>query len=735
MVFSLLAISKCSCIFLILDIDSPPNRIYKILKRAKVKLLITESNLSFEFETIDYKILNIDTLQKENLSSENLKIKPQLDTLAYLIFTSGSSGEPKGVMVSHMALAYRLRWIRENFKIDSTDCFAQSIQPTFDPFFIELLAPLSAGCLVALSPKGKSSAKVLVEFAIKYQITFMAFVPSTLESFLIEAKKHKGLNLKRACTGGETLKPTLFKLFKDVVKDGELFNVYGPTEACIFSTAWRCYELLDGNDFPIGEPIDGTYIYILNSDMRRVPIGEIGEIFIGGFGLAIGYLDDIELTKKRFVKNPFIEGEKLYATGDYGYFGADNNIYFKGRIDRQKKIDGYRIELEEIETSIKRIDSVKKTAVKIIKSNGKADICGWIVLRDELLNISKETHLNLIFENLNRELPFYMIPKRIFIVDEIFNDRNGKIDYKALITPKDEVIESRDSLTELEERLISIYKDVLNLDSIDVNDNFFEMGGDSLSALSVMVEIDKINGKKNSLLLILENQTIKKLASTLSKSIDTENICISFNREKNRKTLLIVSSKEGDIIRFRGLTTILQSSYNLSILQPLESMNYSSIEELAYIYSKNIPRELLYNQEITVIGFSIGGVVALELSRELKRLNLNLNRLVLIDSLFPNLLFRNIFGVKAILPVFERFNLLKGSLVRQMELLSNYRVKTLDIKSTLIISSKLSIFYKFIFKNWGKYINIDNIEMLDGFHGTLFGKNSADKLAKIVEEN
>ena len=357
MIVALLGILKSGGAYLPLDPCHPKERLNLILEDARGYIVLTQQKHEGRLKDFDGTTLNLDRrwsfVTKESKSNlENIAV---VDDLAYVIYTSGSTGKPKGCMISHKAICNRLIWMKEHYEVTNQDRILQKTPYTFDVSVWELFLPLVSGaCLVIAKPKGHQDNPYLVKTIRRERVTICHFVPSMLRFFLNQINVNECQSLCHVFTSGEALPFDLVTKFKKKLSS-RLHNLYGPTEAAVDVTFWEAEEREDGV-IPIGRPISNIQIYILDSELKQIPVGETGELYIGGLGLAKGYLNQPELTEKKFLKNPFSEepDSKLYRTGDKAQYLPDGNIEFLGRIDFQVKLRGFRIELGEIETTLRK---------------------------------------------------------------------------------------------------------------------------------------------------------------------------------------------------------------------------------------------------------------------------------------------------------------------------------------------------------------------------------------------
>ncbi len=515
MVISILAVLKSGAYYIPIDPEYPASRITYILKDSNVGQLLTDRDLPKKVrEIIALNVIRFDDLDFEKMAfSEPDEVKVSSDSLAYVIYTSGSTGTPKGVMVRHRSVVNFSKWLGE-LLYDRTGMVALHTSSfSFDMSVKQLFAPLYHGATVVISTQeSKQSPASYLKLIIDNKVDTVDFTPSFLEVILQYAESSSTfLNLKSVLLGGEPLKEGLVRLFYDRVPDGRLLNMYGPTEATVDATAtW--VELED--TVTIGKPLPNVGIYIVNDSLQLQPIGVPGEICIAGAGLAKGYLNRPKLTEEKFVDSPFRKGEKLYRSGDVGRWLPDGHIEYIGRKDRQVKLRGYRVELGEIERLLEEYPQVEKSVVMpILKEGMTVSLVGYLKTREDL-------SLKSIASYLEELLPEYMVPGRFFFLKEFPLTANGKVDIDALPSPS-AVSDVTGTVyvaprTALEKQLADIWENLLSVERVGLDDDFFSLGGHSLSAMRMISMVYGQLGVALTLRQVFRNPTLDGLAAVLS---------------------------------------------------------------------------------------------------------------------------------------------------------------------------------------------------------------------------
>ena len=741
MLVSMLAIARIGGAFLPLDPDAPLARLQGIIRQSESPVLLVQARNRERFTSLHRWTLAVDE-ETEVFADTPLTLFPvSPEDLAYVLFTSGSTGQPKGVMVDHATLSRRLAWLSRTYGVDRSDRSAQFTHYTFDPSLIELCLPLIHGASIALPPPGRQQAKALADFAVRHHVTIMAFVPSTLQRYLDALQGRPNSCLRVACCGGEMLTPELTNRFLRET-GARLYNVYGPTETAIFATAWACEPSPENTPLPIGQAIDDTRIYVLDKFLQLLPFGECGEIFIGGRAIARGYLKQAELSREVFLEDPFCANGRLYRTGDHGWIGTDGMLHFQGRKDRQVKLRGYRIELGEIEAALLAIENVHRAAARLLSIDGIPAIYAWVVVDSEC-----DGNVTELYRSLRMRLPDYMLPAGISVLPSLPETTSGKIDFDALPTPHEKIYgaprRAPDSV--LEEQLLELYQRVLKKEHLSVTDNFFEVGGDSLDAIDILVSVEKIVGRKVSLYLLSENPTVENLARALSQNTDVIRPMLHLGGPTGKPPLFLAASGHGDLIRFQALASALDGTFDLFMLQPPESGSVTSTVELARLYADQISSG---GQRGFVAGFSVGGIAALETARLLQERGIVVRGLVLIDTVYPNALLRasRLWHVSGWMIHWLHLQELSmngrrlgamfkdPALVAQIMALKNYVPERYSGTTLLIKSSGLVNWQRWLFKPWRRVLK-DSLTEVEtaGLHGSLFEPVNVGALASILE--
>ena len=521
MVVGLLGILKAGAAYVPIDPEYPEERVKLMLGEAEAAVLLTGGSVDVSAEIRTLKVEEI----WQSFSMAGGERKPPVEGLsgedeAYVIFTSGSTGKPKGVCVPHRAVINLV--VKSDYvELGSEDVVAQISHCCFDAAVFEIWGALLNGCrLVGFGREDILSTQRFAAQLESHGVTTL-FVTTALFNELVHERAGIFGSIRTVLFGGEECDVGAVRRVLQSAPPQRLLHMYGPTETTTFATwfeirgpaenyAWRV---------PIGRPISNTQVYILDEHLEAVPIGAVGEIWIGGEGVAHGYLHE-ELTAERFIASPFVQGGRLYRTGDRGRFCADGNIEFLGRVDQQVKIRGFRIEPGEIETVLAGHPGVRQ-AVVCVRESDRAEkdkqLVSYVVLADGQ-NTGRITEELSAF--VKQKLPDYMVPSAVVILDKLPLTPNGKIDRRALPAPsrQRQTEGYREPRTPQEEILCGIYAELLALKRVGINDNFFALGGHSLLAMQVVSRVRRALALEFPVRAIFEAPTVAQLVTRLAEA-------------------------------------------------------------------------------------------------------------------------------------------------------------------------------------------------------------------------
>ncbi|MCP4682804.1 MAG: amino acid adenylation domain-containing protein, partial [Desulfobacterales bacterium] len=522
-IVSILGILKAGGAYMPIDPDYPEGRVAYMLMDSKAKLVVGMAPMAEKIPAeIDMICLDRDNGVLDGFDTLNPEHVVGADDIAYVIYTSGSTGKPKGTLVPHRGVVNLVHALEKEVysRYNGSLNVAQVASFSFDASVQQIFASLLLGhTLYPIPGDMKRDMDALIPYILKHEINVIDGTPSLWELMVGSGiADEAALKLKHIVIGGEALPVNLVARFNagGHGSDVQWTNVYGVTESSVDSTAFLVdlEKLKDRLHVPIGRPVANTKIYILSRDMSLLPIGVPGEIFIGGAGLAIGYLNNPERTQASFVSDPFTDGERLYQTGDLGRWLPDGSIEFLGRIDFQVKIRGFRIELGEVAFALSENPKVDDCVVVT-----KPDVSGDLSLVAYYVS-QEEIPVSELRAAMAKTLPDYMIPRRFVLLDELPLNSSGKIDRKALPEPdklrSETVGQYVAPRNEIEDVLSSVWQEVLGLNKVGIFDNFFDLGGDSIVSLQVVSRL-KNRGYEIRPRDMFEYQTI----SEISPIVDT----------------------------------------------------------------------------------------------------------------------------------------------------------------------------------------------------------------------
>ena len=520
-VVTALAVVKTGAAYLPVDTSYPVERITQVLTDARVGHVVTTDELT-DSVLVDTDRIALDTegtaerlaaADPANPTDADRREPLTPDLPAYVLYTSGSTGRPKGVVIAHRAITNRLCHMQHQIPLGPDDRLLQKTPAGFDVTVREVFWPLLAGAaIVVADPDGHRDPAYIAETIVAEGITITHFVPSGLKVFLAEPDAARCTSLRRVVCGGEALPAELQSWFASVLP-ADLYNVYGPTEAAVDVTSMLCPRDPKPGPVLIGRPVWNTRLYVLDERRRQLPAGVTGELYLAGVQLAEGYLGRPELTAERFVDDPFGEpGDRMYRSGDAARWRADGVIEFFGRLDHQVKIRGVRVELEEIESVLLR-DGQLSQAVCVVREDrsGEQRLVAYVVPAT-----GAEPDIDKLRTQTAAALPEYMVPAAFVVLDTLPLTANEKLDRDALPEPETTVAPvGRMPATPEEVLVAAVFVELLDLPSVGVEQNFVELGGNSLLAARLVNGIHERSGVRLRVRQVLENPTVASLAALI----------------------------------------------------------------------------------------------------------------------------------------------------------------------------------------------------------------------------
>jgi amino acid adenylation domain-containing protein len=633
LVIGLLGILKAGAAYVPLDPLFPPERLAYMIEDAGISILVTHSNLQEALPSRERKLIYVD-LDAASIganSAQDPSIPVQPSNLAYTIYTSGSSGKPKGVMIEHRSLVNCLTAMQNEPGFNGREVMVAVTTISFDIAALEIFLPLISGGKLVIAAKDEAMDGSLLAALIQHsRATMLQATPSTWR-LLLDANWQTNREFKMLC-GGEVLPRELANRLLE--HGGQLWNMYGPTETTIWSAVQKVRSTTGA--VPIGPPIANTQLYIVDEELEPVPIGVPGELLIGGHGLARGYLNRPDLTGERFVNTRLVGSQaRVYKTGDLAKFRSDGCIEFLGRRDFQVKVRGYRIELEEIQNVLAQQDSVKDAAVVAWEEpDGDTRLVAYYVPL-----AGKKSSDGDLRQHLREKLPEYMCPSFFVELQEFPLTPNGKVDRKAFPNPAVSAFvrsNHAEPQTPLESRLVDLWQEVLKR-PVGLDDNFFELGGHSLLAARLFVLIEKKLGVTLPLATLFPSPSIRSLAKKIEQKVRPSewSSLVPIQTKGSRPPLFLVHGAEGNVLLYRNLAECLgkdQPVYGLQS-QGLDggTLFDGTLENIAAKYLKEI-QSIQPAGPYYLGGYCLGGTIAFEIARQLKSAGESLALLALVET-------------------------------------------------------------------------------------------------------
>lgn len=650
MIVGILGILKAGGAYLFIDPALPKEAINFRLQDAQVSLLITQTHLG-DMQDLNLKCVYLDVVPNELVT--NLDSGVNATNLVYTIYTSGSTGNPKGVSIEHSSLVNYVNAILARIKLPSPAHFATVSTLAADLGNTVIFPSLcTGGCLHIISSERATNPEALAAYCRNHPIDCLKIVPSHLEALLTASEPKAILPRQRLILGGEAVSWELIEKIQKIAPNCVIFNHYGPTEATIGVTAFKIpnptnqLERPQGT-VPLGYPLANTEIYLLDEDLQPVPMYVPGEVYIGGHGVARNYLHQPELTAQKFIPNPFSTqpGARLYQTGDLARYLSDGSIQFLGRIDNQVKIRGFRIEPGEIEAVLCQHPKVQQ-AVAIAREDEPGNKClvAYIVAFEAIATHSQ--FITQLRDFLRNKLPDYMIPAALILLKALPLTPNGKLNRYELPAPIDSDSELETAFiaprNDLELQIAQIWEDILNIKSIGVTNNFFDLGGHSLLSVRLIARLQQQFQQDIPLSSLFQAGTIEHLAGIISQS--TKSVypsgVIEIQPKGTKPPFFCIRPYGGNVLCYYHLARYLgcdQPFYGLqetSTLFEKPFQPYSQIADMATHYISSM-RAVQPKGPYFLGGWSMGGVVAFEIANQLQSQGEQVALLALFDSKAP----------------------------------------------------------------------------------------------------
>jgi amino acid adenylation domain-containing protein len=539
MIVALLGILKAGAAYVPLDPAYPMEKLSFMLEDTNAPVLISQSHLIDSFPAHNAHIICMDTGWGAEKNRRDLRfhhLQSAKSKLAYINYTSGSTGKPKGVVIPHRGVL-RLVANPNYATLDDTCNILQLAPVSFDAATFEIWGALLNGGRCVLFPYNGIPDPQDLEHVIKKNEISTLWLTASLFNAIIDINPEALRGVKELLTGGEALSVEHVKKAQKLLPETQLINGYGPTESTTFTCCYRIPRDLDGNlkSIPIGYPINQTKVYVLDEEMRPKDNGDPGELYIGGEGLAIGYLNRPELTSEKFVPDPYDKNGRLYKSGDLVRYLPQGEIEFMGRLDDQIKINGFRVEPGEIESMLKKHDAVREAVVLVATDNaGSKYLTGYVTA-----NSDKSIDAESLKDYLKQKLASFMIPRELMILPRIPLNPNGKVDRNALPKPgsgkSGSSVDFIPAHSETEKALAAIWREVLGIDHVGIRDNFFDIGGTSVLSVKIISKIREILNTDIPIVRIYHYPTIELMANFISRGQQTGAYADAIDRAQKQR--------------------------------------------------------------------------------------------------------------------------------------------------------------------------------------------------------
>lgn len=637
---AVLAIFKAGGTYVPLDPSHPQERLTAILEDTQPPLLLTQFHLVSVVPAIAPQTfcLDQDWEQVRSQPTHNPNLPLDLDQIAYVIYTSGTTGKPKGVMASHRNLLNYIWVAQEKYGFNANDVMPAMARFTFSITMFELFSPLVAGGrLIILERDHVLDFKRLVQTL--QEITVIHISPSLMRKLLAYIQEqgidlHTLQGLRHISSGGDMVPADLLDKLRTLFPQAELYVIYGCSEISCMGCTYPVPTELPITKTRVGKAFTNVFVHLYDAQQNRVPVGITGEIYFGGAGITQGYLNRDDLTEEKFVT---IDGQRFYRTGDLGRFDSDGNLEILGRSDFQIKLRGIRMEPGDIEAALRQAPGVRDAVVAACEvGNREKSLVAYLV---------PQPHQNLnvvgIRQFLQAKLPDYMVPTAFMSLDALPVNINQKVDRKALPIPTPQDLLGAQSYVaprnEAEQKLASIWENVLEISPIGVQDNFFDVGGDSLQSVALMIQIEQTFGKTLPLSTLLTEPTIEQMAAILnqSKPSDLHKSVVLLKKGGTKPPIFFVHDGEGETLLYRNLALSLHPDHPVYGIQPCSCEGFpilhTRLDEMATYYMEQIC-SVQPEGPYFLGGLCIGGFLAFEIARKLQQRGQSVEMIALIDT-------------------------------------------------------------------------------------------------------
>jgi amino acid adenylation domain-containing protein len=646
MIIGLLAILKAGAAYVPIPTEYPSDRQQYMIAKSDVKYILYNIDplytLGEGVQGVDMRAIDID-----NYSESNLNRPIDSRQLAYTIYTSGSTGQPKGVMIEHHSVINLVNWVNTTYNIGSDDRLLFITSVGFDLSVYDIFGILAAGGAVVFAGREDilSTAK-LADIMQRYRITFWDSVPTTMDYLVNNIANNNSSyiqdSLRVVFLSGDWIPVTLPDKIRKFFPNANVISLGGATEGTIWSNYFPVEQVLpEWRSIPYGRPITNNAFYILNDQLQPAPVGVAGELYIGGVGVARGYANDPGKTAASFVEDPFTKqwGGRMYKTGDLGRMLPEGIMEFIGRKDNQVKVRGHRVELGEVESVIRQNKTISHAAVLL--SRDKKQLIGFIVP-------GKYYDRDTMIAGLRKKLPDYMVPGKWVELEAMPLTSNGKTDVKALqnmLMPEKVRREYIAPRNECEKTMAAVWEQVLGVEQVGINDNFFDMGGQSLMAVELITELEKKVGKELPVNIIYKYPTIAELYNFLQeeKASKKWKSLVAIKATGKKTPVYLVHGDGLSLSNFENLAEHVDADQPVFSLQPVglngADQPFESIADIAKHYLTEI---LEHNADgpYALGGYSFGGYVAIEMKKQLEAMGKQVKMLALFDTNAENVIYQ-----------------------------------------------------------------------------------------------
>ena len=646
MVEAQLAILRAGAAFVPLDHTYPAERLRFLLEDTRLRVLLTERSLKDLLPPHEARVILLDDARPADVAPGDHAPLDSPEGAAYIMYTSGSTGKPKGVVVPHRGIIRLVR--NQNYAPFGPDAvITQMSNVSFDASTFELWGALLNGGRLVLQPQTKPTLAEVTETMERYGVNIL-FITTGLFNVLVDEHVERLKGLKCILTGGEVMSLPHIRKALRVLGPGVLNNIYGPTENTTYSCFFPINTEADvSKAVPIGKAIHNTFLYVLDEQLRPVPVGGKGELFCGGDGVALGYWERPELTAERFLPDPFQGGNKrMYRTGDLVKWLPDGNLEFLGRADDQVKIRGFRIELGEIENAISSYPGVRDRVVIARKDlPGDQQLVAYVVpegFDPEKDTDGRDAFLDGLRAHLDARMPKFMVPSFIVALPSLPLNPNGKVDKKLLPLPelrtarmKAQHVAARDAE---EATLVAIWSKALGVQDLGVHDNFFDLGGHSLVGIQVLTQVEQQLGRKLALNALFQAPTVAQFAKLIKredKPVKLENLAV-IQGEGSRLPFFCVHGDEANYFlpKYLGKDQPFYGFFHQG--EDGFDLKYKEVKDIAAHFIREL-KQMRPNGPYMLSGFSFGGLVAYEMAQQLTKAGERVPLLVLFDTYAPQL--------------------------------------------------------------------------------------------------